>query len=103
MTNTINAIDDRRVSQLRRIEASLPQSYDYLSPGMIAERQFDQGVRRLMILDGGPTVALRDLIDEVRHGLTTVDALDRALDALEYSLGLPQTVADPERAGGAVK
>jgi len=81
--------------QLTVIARSLPQSYDDLAAEVIAEEQFAGGVRRLNLHGGGPTASLRSLVDDVRHGIATVDDLDAALDALEGRLCIPRTVSGP--------
>lgn len=73
---------------------SLPECFEELAAEVIVEHQFDQGVRKLSLGDGGPTLALRLLIDDLRAGQANPDDLDTALNILEVRLCIPLTTAD---------
>lgn len=80
-------------NQIDRLARSLPDCFEELAADVVAERQHEKGVRRLNLSDGGPTYALRLLIDELRSGLVNADDLDTALNVLEVRLCIPLTTA----------
>ena len=93
-------INAGREYQLRAVARSLPQAYGELGPELIAAEQFARGVRRLNLDEGGPTSQLRHLVDDLRHGMATVDELDTALDDLEDRLCIARTSTFPALADG---
>ncbi|ALV44700.1 hypothetical protein MB46_03415 [Arthrobacter alpinus] len=86
----VDIIPQREIDRLVR---TLPHCFEELAAEDIVAHQYDRGVRRLNLDDGGPTHALRLLIDELRSGLVNADDLDTALNVLEVRLCIPLTTA----------
>lgn len=80
--------------EIDRLVHTLPHCFEELAAEDIVAHQYDRGVRRLNLEDGGPTYALRLLIDDLRGGQATAHDLDAALNVLETQLCIPLTTAD---------
>lgn len=81
-------------NEIDRLVRTLPHCFEVLAAEDIVAHQYDRGVRRLNLEHGGPTYALRILIDELRSGHANAHDLDTALNVLEVRLRIPLTTAD---------